>query len=118
MLPMACTAEGLSAVHQQGYFCDWRDQSLFERINSELPLQPREAAGRARSPSAGISDVVGPGRTYRCRRAIAVCCRRAIAIVPGDPQYTLILPVFAGRTVGRNKSRSSVSLGFLFLKGH
>src|SRR5215469_9112650 len=37
----------------QGYFYDWRDQNLFERINFELLLQAREAAGREPSPSAG-----------------------------------------------------------------
>jgi transposase len=30
----------------QGYFYDWRDQGLFERINFELLLQARETAGR------------------------------------------------------------------------
>ena len=39
----------------QGYFYDWRDQNLFERINFEL-LQTREAAGRELSPSAGVID--------------------------------------------------------------
>ena len=40
----------------QGYFYDWRDQNLFERINFELLLQAREAAGREPSPSAGVID--------------------------------------------------------------
>src|SRR5215469_2667002 len=40
----------------QGYFYDWRDQNLFERINFELLLQTREAAGREPSPSAGVID--------------------------------------------------------------
>ena len=30
----------------QGYFYDWRDHGLFEKINFELLLQAREAAGR------------------------------------------------------------------------
>ena len=36
----------------QGYFDDWRDDGLFERINFELLLQAREAAAakRARRP--------------------------------------------------------------------
>ena len=36
----------------QGYFYDWRDNGLFERINFELLLEAREAAGRkqARRP--------------------------------------------------------------------
>jgi transposase len=40
----------------QGYFYDWRNQNLFERINFELLLQTREAAGREPSPSAGVID--------------------------------------------------------------
>src|SRR6202171_2345995 len=40
----------------QGYFYDWRDSGLFERINFELVLQARELAGREPSPSAGVID--------------------------------------------------------------
>ena len=40
----------------QGYFYEWRDIGLFERINFELLLQAREAAGREPSPSAGVID--------------------------------------------------------------
>jgi transposase len=40
----------------QGYFYDWRDGGLFEKINFELLLQAREAAGRGASPSAGVID--------------------------------------------------------------
>ena len=40
----------------QGYFYDWRDSGLFERINFELLLEVREAAGREASPSAGVID--------------------------------------------------------------
>jgi putative transposase len=36
----------------QGYFYDWRDNGLFEKINFELLLEVREAADRAPSPSA------------------------------------------------------------------
>ena len=43
-----------TTVH--GYFYDWRDDGLFERMNFELPLQAREAAGREASPSAGVID--------------------------------------------------------------
>src|SRR5437763_6261643 len=39
----------------QGYFYDWRDSGLFEKINFELLLQSREAAGREASPSAGVN---------------------------------------------------------------
>src|SRR3981189_134468 len=37
----------------QGYFYDWRDDGLFEKINFELLLQAREAAGRGARPPAG-----------------------------------------------------------------
>src|SRR5215471_8411595 len=40
----------------QGYFYEWRDSGLFERINFELLLQAREVAGREPSPSAGVID--------------------------------------------------------------
>src|SRR2546426_2581417 len=40
----------------QGYFYDWRDDGLFEKINFALLLQAREAAGREASPSAGGVD--------------------------------------------------------------
>src|SRR5713226_8189272 len=40
----------------QGYFYDWRDNGLFEKINFELLLQAREAAGREASLSAGVID--------------------------------------------------------------
>src|SRR6516225_5011063 len=38
----------------QGYFYDWRDNGLFEKINFTLLLKAREAAGREPSPSAGV----------------------------------------------------------------
>src|SRR2546430_6552137 len=37
----------------QGYFYDWREGGLFQKINFALLLQAREAAGREESPSAG-----------------------------------------------------------------
>src|SRR5438445_11292228 len=40
----------------QGYFDDWRDDGLFEKINFALLLQASEAAGREASPSAGVID--------------------------------------------------------------
>jgi transposase len=40
----------------QGYFYDWRATGPFERINFELLLEAREAAGREASPSAGVID--------------------------------------------------------------
>src|ERR1700751_6254754 len=38
----------------QGYFYDWRDQNLFERINFELLLPAREAAGRVVTDTSGL----------------------------------------------------------------
>jgi len=40
----------------QGYFYEWRDTGLFERINFELLLQAREVAGREPRPSGGVID--------------------------------------------------------------
>src|ERR1700734_43612 len=40
----------------QGYFYDWRDDGLFEKINFALLLEAREAAGREPSPTAGVID--------------------------------------------------------------
>src|SRR6201998_4986953 len=37
----------------QGYFYDWRDDGLFEKINFALLLQAREAAGPGASPPGG-----------------------------------------------------------------
>src|SRR3984893_2331171 len=40
----------------QHYFYGWRDGGVLERINFELLLQAREAAGREPRPSAGVID--------------------------------------------------------------
>ena len=40
----------------QRYFYGWRDDGTLERINFELLVQAREAAGREPSPSAGVID--------------------------------------------------------------
>jgi transposase len=40
----------------QHYFYAWRDNGTLERINFELLLEAREAAGREASPSAGVID--------------------------------------------------------------
>src|SRR5882672_7801394 len=40
----------------QHYFYAWRDTGILERINFELLLEAREAAGREASPSAGVID--------------------------------------------------------------
>jgi hypothetical protein len=51
---MSARPLSLTIVAVQGYFYDWRDNCLFEKINFELLLQAREAAGREPSPSAGV----------------------------------------------------------------
>src|SRR3974377_296300 len=40
----------------QGYFYDWRDDGLFEKINFALLLEVREAAGREPGPLPGGID--------------------------------------------------------------
>ncbi len=40
----------------QHYFYAWRDSGVLERINFELLLEARAAAGREASPSAGVID--------------------------------------------------------------
>src|SRR5260370_34932562 len=40
----------------QNYFYAWRDNGVLERINFELLVETREAAGREASPSAGVID--------------------------------------------------------------
>src|SRR6185437_268674 len=55
----ACRFEPKSPVGNSEicrYFYDWRDDGLFEKINFELLLQTRAAAGREASPSAGMID--------------------------------------------------------------
>ncbi len=47
----------------QGYFYDWQDRGLFERINLELLRQAREGAGREASPSARVIDSQSVKRT-------------------------------------------------------
>ena len=49
----------------QGYFYDWRDDGMFEKINFELLLQAREA-GRARTqPVGGGSSTANRSRPLR-----------------------------------------------------
>ena len=40
----------------QGYFYDWRDDGLFEKINFALLMRAREATGREPSPLAEVID--------------------------------------------------------------
>lgn len=59
----------------QGYFYDWRDGGLFERINFELLLEVREAAVREASPkpaplkNGGRGHRQPIGQDHRERRA-------------------------------------------------
>ena len=50
----------------QGYFYDWRDQGLFERMNFELLLQAREAA------AANPVHLLASSTAYRSRPPKAV----------------------------------------------
>ena len=72
----------------QGYFYDWRDQGLFERINFELLLQAREAlaanpvpllasstANRSRPPKAADHEVMM--RPRKSEAVSAVCHEHA-----------------------------------------
>ena len=52
----------------QRYFYAWRDDGILERINFELLLRAREAAGREASPTAGVIDG-RVGQDHRERRA-------------------------------------------------
>ena len=63
----------------QGYFYDWRDNGLFEKINFELLLQAREAAGREPSPSAGSSTVNRPRQPRAAGRVVTMRPRRSRA---------------------------------------
>jgi transposase len=59
----------------QGYFYDWRDDGLFEKINFELLLQTREAAGPRSEPVSG-GDRQSIGQDDRKRRAAWKRCRQ------------------------------------------
>src|ERR1700726_2101649 len=69
----------------QGYFYDWRDGGVFEKINFELLLQVRKAAGREPSPSR--VRTVERGRLPRTR-ARPVISKRA-----GLFEYIVARPV-------------------------
>jgi len=63
----------------QGYFYDWRDNSLFETINFTLLLQAREAAGREASPTAGVTTVNRSRRPRAAGRVVMMRPRRSRA---------------------------------------
>ena len=54
---MAIAATRVSAVYDRAeLFNAWRDNGVLQRINFELLVETREAAGCEASPSAGIID--------------------------------------------------------------
>jgi len=68
----------------QGYFYDWRDQGLFEKINFALLLQARESAGREASPSAGVIDSQSVKTTESGGPRGGACPRARQSHDPGD----------------------------------
>jgi transposase len=63
----------------QGYFYDWRDNGLFERLNFELLLQARKAAGREASPRPALSTANRSRRPRAADRGATTQPRRSKA---------------------------------------
>jgi transposase len=68
----------------QGYFYEWRDSGLFERINFELLMPAPEAAGREASPSVGVIDNQSVKTTESGGPRGAACPRARHSRDPGD----------------------------------
>jgi transposase len=68
----------------QGYFYDWRDDGVFEKINFALLLQARQAAGREPSPSAAVVDSQSVKTTESGEPRGGACPRARLSRDPGD----------------------------------
>jgi hypothetical protein len=73
----------------QRYFHGWRDDGTWERINFELLLQAREAAGREASPTAGVIDSPSVKTTESGGPRGGACPRARQSRDPGDAGKSL-----------------------------